>query len=117
MANLAPVSPTVRNWFERFRSGNFDVKDAPRSGRPVTEKVDEILQMVELDRHASTVDIAEALGIAQKTVWNHLKNAGYTKTLDVWVPHELTQKNLIDRISISEMLLKRYETDPFLNVL
>ena len=24
-------------WFRRFRSGNFDVKDAPRSGRPIVE--------------------------------------------------------------------------------
>jgi len=30
------------------------------------------------------------------------------------VPHELTQRNLIDRISISETLLKRNEIDPFL---
>ncbi|KAG5316799.1 SETMR methyltransferase, partial [Acromyrmex insinuator] len=38
------------------------------------------------------------------TVWNHLKKAtqasDYAKKLDVWVPHELTQRNLIDRISI-----------------
>jgi len=33
----------TQEWFVRFRSGNFDVKDLPRSGRPVTEKVDEIL--------------------------------------------------------------------------
>lgn len=105
---------TVQLWFAKFRSGNFNVKDAPRSGRPVTEKVDEILQMIELDRHTSTLDIALALNTNQKTVWNHLKKAGYKKTLDVWVPHELTQKNLIDRISISEMLLKRNEIEPFL---
>ncbi|GFV83702.1 HTH_48 domain-containing protein [Trichonephila clavipes] len=24
-----------QNWFAKFRSGNFDVEDAPRSGRPV----------------------------------------------------------------------------------
>ncbi|KAG5305572.1 SETMR methyltransferase, partial [Acromyrmex insinuator] len=75
----------TQEWFVRFRSGNFDVKDRPRSGRPVTEKVDEILQL-----------------------------AGYAKKLDVWVPHELTQRNLIDRISISETLLKRNEIDSFL---
>ncbi|XP_012058970.1 PREDICTED: histone-lysine N-methyltransferase SETMAR-like [Atta cephalotes] len=76
----------TQEWFFRFRSGNFEVKDRSRSGRPVTEKVDEILQLVEQDRHK----------------------------LDVWVPHELTQRNLIDRISISETLLKRNESDPFL---
>lgn len=105
---------TVQLWFNRFRSGNFDVEDVPRSGRPITGKADEILQLIEVDRHASTQDIADALNIDQKTVWNHLKKAGYSKKLDVWVPHDLTQKNLIDRISISEMLLKRNEIDPFL---
>ncbi|GFW61300.1 histone-lysine N-methyltransferase SETMAR [Trichonephila clavipes] len=30
----------VQFWFRRFRSGIFDVKDAPRTGRPVVENVD-----------------------------------------------------------------------------
>jgi len=38
---------STQEWFARFRSGNFDVKDTPRSGRPVTGKVEEILQLVE----------------------------------------------------------------------
>ena len=101
-------------WFRRFRSGNFDVKDAPRSGRPIVENVDKIMEIVESDRHVSTVSIAQELNIAQKTVWNHLNKAGYKKKLDVWVPHELTQKNLMDRISICESLLNRNNIDPFL---
>ena len=32
-----------QNWFARFRSRNFNVKDEPRPGRPIVEKVDEIL--------------------------------------------------------------------------
>ena len=32
-----------QNWSARSRSGNFDVKDEPRPGRPIVEKVDEIL--------------------------------------------------------------------------
>jgi len=42
----------ARKWFARFRVGNFDVKDDPRSGRPITEKFDEIeLVKVERDKH------------------------------------------------------------------
>ncbi|GBP64040.1 Histone-lysine N-methyltransferase SETMAR [Eumeta japonica] len=33
----------AQNWFKRFQSGNFDVKDEFRSGRPATDKVDAIL--------------------------------------------------------------------------
>ena len=33
--------------FARFRAGNFDVKDEPRSSRSITEKSDEIMVKVE----------------------------------------------------------------------
>jgi len=62
-------------WFCLFCSGNFDVKDA-RSGRPIVENGDKIMEIVESDRHVSTVSIAQGLNIAQKTVWNHLNKAG-----------------------------------------
>ncbi|KAG5344650.1 SETMR methyltransferase, partial [Acromyrmex charruanus] len=90
-------------WFRRFRSGNFDVKDASRSGRPIVENVDKIMEIVESDRHVSTVSIAQELNIAQKTVWNHLNKIGYKKKLDV-----------MDRISICESLLNRNKINPFL---
>ena len=66
------------------------MKDLPRSSWPLTEKADEILQLTAKDRHASCQVIADALDINHQTVWNHLKKAGYTKKLDVWVSHELT---------------------------
>jgi len=37
-------------WFKRFQPENFDIKDAPRSARPITGKVDEIMEKVEQDR-------------------------------------------------------------------
>ena len=47
---------TARKWFARFRAGNFDMKDEPRSGWPITEKFDEIMVKVERDKHVSTGD-------------------------------------------------------------
>ncbi|XP_035744177.1 histone-lysine N-methyltransferase SETMAR-like [Vespa mandarinia] len=104
----------VQIWFKRFQSGKFDINDAPRSGRPITEKVDEIMKKIEQDRHISSHHVAKELNIDHKTVLNHLKKAGYKKKLDVWVPHDLTMKNLMNRISICESLLKRNEIEPFL---
>ncbi|GBP76334.1 hypothetical protein EVAR_49157_1 [Eumeta japonica] len=34
----------AQNWFKRFQSGSFDVKDEPRFSRPVKDKVDVILE-------------------------------------------------------------------------
>ena len=42
------------------------MKDEPRSGRPITEKSDEIMVKVERDKHVSTVEIARELGIGTK---------------------------------------------------
>lgn len=105
---------TAKRWFSHFRSGNFHVADAPRSGRPVTEKLQEIMAKVQQDRHVSSHTIAKELHLCHQTVLNHFKKAGYQKKLDVWVPHNLSTKNLLDRISICQSLLKRNEIDPFL---
>jgi len=100
---------TARKWFARFRAGNFDVKDEPRSDRPITEKSDEIMVKVERDKHVET---ARELGIDHKTVLNHLHKAGYKKKFDVWVPHELSVRNMMDRINICAT--ERNEIEPFL---
>ncbi|XP_046835602.1 histone-lysine N-methyltransferase SETMAR-like [Vespa crabro] len=100
--------------FRRFRSGIFDVKDALRTGRPVVESVDKITEIIEVDRHVSSRSIAQELKIDHKTVLNHLHKTGFKKKLGVWGPHQLTPKNIMDRISICEALANRNEIDPFL---
>ncbi|GFT41878.1 histone-lysine N-methyltransferase SETMAR [Trichonephila clavipes] len=40
--------------FRQFRSGMFDVKDAPRTGRPVIENVDKITEIIQVDRDVSS---------------------------------------------------------------
>lgn len=62
--------------FNRFRSSNFEVEDASRTGRPITEKV-------ESDRHVSTYNIAKDLNILHQTLLKHLKITGYKKKLEL----------------------------------
>ncbi|GBP76938.1 hypothetical protein EVAR_53820_1 [Eumeta japonica] len=54
--------------------------DQSRSGRPVTNKVDAILEKVEQHRHISSYDATKELGIDHKRVLTHLKKGGYTKS-------------------------------------
>ncbi|KAJ0175632.1 hypothetical protein K1T71_008791 [Dendrolimus kikuchii] len=81
------------------------------------DKNDAIFEKVEQDRHISSYDVAGELGIDHKTVLAYLKKAGYTKKLDIWVPHELTERNLMNRVLICDSLLRRNETKPFLKKL
>ncbi|GFW98802.1 histone-lysine N-methyltransferase SETMAR [Trichonephila clavipes] len=73
----------VQFWFHRFRSGTFDVKDAPRTGRPVVKSVDKITEIIEVDRHVCSRRIAQELKIDHKTVLTHLCKVGFNKKLDV----------------------------------
>jgi len=95
----------TQSWFKRFQFGNFDVKDASRSGRPITRKVDENMEKVEQNWHINSHDIGKELNIDHKTVLNYLEKARYKKKTQC-LPHDLTVKTLMDQISICESLLK-----------
>ncbi|GBP42925.1 P protein [Eumeta japonica] len=115
---MEPKAASIRvaqNWFNRFHSGNFDVKDEPRSGRPVTDKVDAISEKNKVGI-LGLMTIAEDLAIDHKTVLTHLKKAGRTKKLDARVSHELTERRLMNCVLICDSLLKCNETEPSLKI-
>ena len=60
-----------QNWFARVRSGDFDLKDAPRSGRPTEVDHDKIKAMIENNRRSTIRDIAEKLNISYTCVERH----------------------------------------------
>ena len=99
-----------QNWFARFRSGDFDLKNSQRSGR-LTEINDKIKAMIENNRRSTTQESAEKLNISHTCVERQL---GYVNKLDIWVPHKLNEIKLTKRISICDSLLKHNETDLFL---
>jgi len=92
----------AQSWFKRFQSRNFYVKDASCSDRSITGKA---MEKVKQDQHIGSHDINKELNIDHKIVLNHLEKISYKKN-DVWVPYDLTVKNLMDRI-LCESLLKR----------
>ena len=62
-----------QNWFVKFRSGNFDVEDAPRSRKPVEANEDTIKALIDTNRRITTCEIAERLNLSNSTVHDHLK--------------------------------------------
>ncbi|GFY32719.1 mariner Mos1 transposase [Trichonephila clavipes] len=87
---------TVRqcqNWFAKFRSGNFDVEDAPRSGKPVEADKDAIKALVDANRRITTGEIGLRLNLSNSTVYDHLKGLGLSSKLDVWLLPDNTTIN------------------------
>ncbi|XP_076236175.1 histone-lysine N-methyltransferase SETMAR-like [Calliopsis andreniformis] len=69
--------PIVRNWFRRFRAGNFNLKDEDRSGRPSTTDIDLIKPYLNENPRSSVCEIANTSNIPRTTVHEHLTNLGY----------------------------------------
>ena len=93
---------------------DFSLDDAPLLGRPVEVDSNQIETLIENNQCYATREIADILEISKSSVENHLHQLGYVNCFDVWVPHKLNEKNLLDHISTCDSLLKRNENVPFL---
>ena len=49
--------------------------------------------------------MADILKISKSSTENHLHQLGYVNRFDIWVPHKLSEKNLLDCISACDSLL------------
>ncbi len=89
-------------WFAKFRSGDLDLTDAPRSGRPVVLDNDVLRAEVESDPRQTIQELAEKLNTPWSTVKDHLHQIGKVNRRGIWVPHQLS----------AEIKAMRTKTDP-----
>lgn len=107
---------TCRNWISKFEKGNFNLEDKERCGRPSNDNLDDQIEaVIKNDKHASSREIAEVLGVHYSTICRHLQTMGKRYLVNTWVPHQLTDANKTNRINICQQLLGMYQRDDFLN--
>jgi len=106
---------TVRRWVARFSSGDSDVKDKPRSGRPctaVTPRNEERLdQLIRANRRITTRELCTELNIGCNALEAMVATLGYRKVCARWVPRMLTQEHKENRMQVCQDLLNQYEAD------
>ena len=110
----AVTDRTCQKWFAKFCAGDLSLDDAPQSRRPVEVDSDQIETIIENNQCYTTREIADTLKISKSSTENHLPQLGYVNRFDVWVPHKLSEKNLLDHISSCDSLLKCNENILFL---
>lgn len=106
---------TCQRWFSRFKDGNFDLDDLPRSGRPSDVNEDMIKEIIEEDPHQTLAEMEKRTGIDGVTISRHLKAIGKTYKAGIWVPYELSDSQKLMRLTICTSLLSRYENESFLD--
>ena len=105
---------TCRYWFARFKTGDYDLNDKERSGRPV-EADDELLEeLLEEDPRQSSRELAMALSVSHTTVLSRLHELGKVQKVGKWVPHKLSEVNISQRLSICVSLASRQKKKSFL---
>ncbi|EFN85364.1 Histone-lysine N-methyltransferase SETMAR, partial [Harpegnathos saltator] len=70
--NEALKERQCQNWFARFRSGDFSLKNQ-RSGRTVEVDKTHTKAIIDSDRHSTTSDIAEKLDVSHTCIEKNLK--------------------------------------------
>ena len=103
-----------QKWFAKFCAGDFSLYDAPWSGRPFEVDSKQVKTLIENSQWYTTGEIANILKISKLTFENHLHQLGYANCFDVWVPHKLREKNLLDHISTCDSLLNHKKIVLFL---
>ncbi|GFV03572.1 histone-lysine N-methyltransferase SETMAR [Trichonephila clavipes] len=96
----AVTARTRQRWLVKFLLGDFSLKHEPRLGR-TSDVSDEVLcKMIRTNTTLTFTEIGFKLGIHQTTALNYNKRLDFVSKLYIWVPHELNEKYLMDRISI-----------------
>ncbi|KAI6652959.1 Transposase [Oopsacas minuta] len=105
---------TVERWAARFRSGDADVTDLPRSGRPVSATTSENIALIESmvmeDKCITANQLEQSMEISSGAIHTILMTElGYRSICGKWVPHKLSENQRLARLNIAKKLLGTYE--------
>jgi len=102
-------------WFQRFRTGDFDLHDHYKPGRPSNIDIDTLNSLIENDPKLSSRELARIINSSHTTTLRHLHEIGKISKCGIWVPHQLNANQLLQRTTVCTSLLARLSVDPFIS--
>jgi len=82
-----------REWFQRFKNGDFDVEDRHSGGREVFEDA-ELEALLEQDSCQNQEELARSLGVTQQAISKRLKVMGMIQKQGNWT-YELKPRDVV----------------------
>jgi histone-lysine N-methyltransferase SETMAR len=101
-------------WFKRFKKGNYELDDLPRSGRPLEVDLNQLSQLIGEDPQLTTRCLAEQLGCSHVAVGKHLDELGKTWRYGGWIPHEISPRQRQHRVDTCMDLLTSHRNHTWL---
>ena len=99
---------TAQHWFNRFKNGNLELDDLPRSGRRMKLDVELKKQLIEEEPRLTSQYLAGQLGCSHTAMEKHLNELGKTWRYRIWIPYELSPHQLQYRVDVSMDLLRSH---------
>lgn len=110
----APSERTCRVWYERFRNGDFDVRDKERPGHP--KKLNWKCWAARIARSESSstlLELSKALNVTPVVISKRLHAMGKIHKEGIWLS-ELSKDAILNRLSVVTSLLVRQRKKSFL---
>ncbi|GFV19778.1 mariner Mos1 transposase [Trichonephila clavipes] len=93
---------TCREWFQRFKNGDFDVEDQHGSGREKGFEDAELEALLDQDLCQTQQELSGSLGVTQQAISKRLKVMGMIQKQGNWVPYELKPREVERRLFACE---------------
>ena len=99
--------PACRFWFRRFRAGDYNLEDHPRTGRPLEVDLGRVRTLIEANPYETTRSLALTLGCSKSTIKNVLHTLDKVPKLGQWIPHQLSDVDCRHRVDCCVQLLSK----------
>ena len=106
---------TCREWFQRFKNGDFDVEDRHSGGREKVFEDAELEALLDQDSYQNQEELARLLGVTQQAISKRFKVMRMIQKQGNWVPYELKPRDVERRLFACEQLLERQRRKGFLH--
>jgi len=106
---------TRREWFQRFKSGDFDIEDRHGGAREKVFKDAELEALFHEDSYQTQKELVESLGVTQQTISKRLKAMRMIQKQGNLVSYDLKPSDVKWHLFTCEQLLERQKWKEFLH--
>ncbi|GFT69546.1 mariner Mos1 transposase [Trichonephila clavipes] len=98
MSAYEPNSRHLRECFQRFKNGDFEVEDQHGCGREKGFEDGELEALLDQDSCQTQQELSGSLGVTQQAISKRLKAMGMIQKQGNWVTYELKPKDVERRL-------------------
>ena len=114
-SEAAPRERTCHEWFQRFKSGDFDIEDQNGDGKKTIFEDSELEALLAEDSCQTQEELTKSMGVTQQAISKCPKAMCMIQKQENWVPYELKPRDVERRFFACDQLLQKLNRKGFLH--